>query len=156
LGPGRAQKRPDPVPTRGIAMMELVCPAGTPAALRAAVDAGAHTVYCGFADETNARNFPGPNFSRQELAQRIAYAHARGAKVLIAINTFPRAGDQALWHRAVSDAAGLDADAVILADPGLIAHAAQTHPHLRLHLSVQAAAANPDAINFHARTFGIR
>ena len=33
-------------------MMELVCPAGTPAALRAAVEAGAHSVYCGFADET--------------------------------------------------------------------------------------------------------
>ena len=49
-------------------MMELVCPAGTPAALRAAVDAGAHTVYCGFADETNARNFPGLNFRLDELA----------------------------------------------------------------------------------------
>ena len=47
-------------------MMELVCPAGTPAALRAAVEAGAHAVYCGFADETNARNFPGLNFSPEE------------------------------------------------------------------------------------------
>lgn len=137
-------------------MMELVCPAGTPAALRAAVDAGAHTVYCGFADETNARNFPGLNFSREELAEGVAYAHARGAHVLVAINTFPRAGDQALWHRAVADAARLGADAVILADPGLIAHAANAHPGLRLHLSVQAAAANPDAINFYAETFGIR
>jgi len=136
--------------------MELVCPAGTPAALRAAVDAGAHTVYCGFADETNARNFPGLNFAREELAEGIAYAHARGAHVLVAINTFPRAGDQALWHRAVGDAARLGADAVILADPGLIAHAANAHPGLRLHLSVQAAAANPDAINFYAETFGIR
>ncbi|WP_149765744.1 ubiquinone anaerobic biosynthesis protein UbiU [Paracoccus thiocyanatus] len=136
--------------------MELVCPAGTPAALRAAVDAGAHTVYCGFADETNARNFPGLNFSREELAEGVAYAHARGAHVLVAINTFPRAGDQALWHRAVADAARLGADAVILADPGLIAHAANAHPGLRLHLSVQAAAANPDAINFYAETFGIR
>ena len=35
--------------------MQLVCPAGTPAALRAAVDAGADTVYCGFRNETNAR-----------------------------------------------------------------------------------------------------
>ncbi|UFM64574.1 U32 family peptidase [Paracoccus sp. MA] len=136
--------------------MELVCPAGTPAALRAAVDAGAHTVYCGFADETNARNFPGLNFSREELAEGVAYAHARGAHVLVAINTFPRAGDQTLWHRAVADAARLGADAVILADLGLIAHAAEAHPGLRLHLSVQAAAANPDAINFYARTFGIR
>ena len=38
---------------------ELVCPAGTPAALRVAVIAGADAVYVGFNDETNARNFPG-------------------------------------------------------------------------------------------------
>ena len=137
-------------------MMELVCPAGTPAALRAAVDAGAHSVYCGFADETNARNFPGLNFSRPELAEGIAYATARGAKVLVAINTFPRAGEQALWHSALADAHAAGANAVILADIGLIAHAAETHPDLRLHLSVQAAAANPDAINLYASAFGIR
>jgi putative protease len=137
-------------------MMELVCPAGTPAALRAAVDAGAHTVYCGFADETNARNFPGLNFSREELAAGVAYATARGAKVLVAINTFPRAGAEPLWHRAISDAKAAGAHAVILADVGLLAHAAATHPDLRLHLSVQAAAANPDAINFYATAFGVK
>ena len=137
-------------------MMELVCPAGTPASLRAAVDAGAHAVYCGFADETNARNFPGLNFSREELAEGVAYAKARGAKVLVAINTFPRAGEQELWHAAVADAHAAGVYAVILADLGLIAHAAQAHPDLRLHLSVQAAAANPDAINFYAETFGVR
>ncbi|MCT8330514.1 ubiquinone anaerobic biosynthesis protein UbiU [Albidovulum sediminis] len=136
--------------------MELVCPAGTPAALRAAVEAGAHTVYCGFADETNARNFPGLNFSREEMAAGIDFAHDRGAKVLVAINTFPRAGAQDLWHRAVADAAAAGADAVILADIGLLAHAAERHPGLRLHLSVQAAAANPDAINLYAQAFGVR
>ncbi|PTE14412.1 ubiquinone anaerobic biosynthesis protein UbiU [Pseudogemmobacter blasticus] len=136
--------------------MELVCPAGTPAALRAAVEAGAHAIYCGFADETNARNFPGLNFSREELAEGVAHAHARGAKVLVAINTFPRAGDQALWHSAVADAEAAGADAVILADIGLLAHAAEKHPNLRLHLSVQAAAANPDAINLYAESFGVR
>lgn len=137
-------------------MMELVCPAGTPAALRAAVDAGAHTVYCDFADETNARNFPGLNFSREELAAGVAYATARGAKVLVAINTFPRAGAEPLWHRAIADANTAVAHAVILADVGLLAHAAATHPDLRLHLSVQAAAANPDAINFYASAFGVK
>ena len=137
-------------------MMELVCPAGTPAALRAAVEAGAHAVYCGFADETNARNFPGLNFSREELAEGVAHAHAKGSKVLVAINTFPRAGDQALWHSAVADAEAAGADAVILADIGLLAHAAEKHPSLRLHLSVQAAAANPDAINMYAESFGVK
>lgn len=136
--------------------MELVCPAGTPAALRAAVDAGAHAIYCGFADETNARNFPGLNFSRDDMAAGVAHAHARGAKLFVAINTFPRAGAEALWHRAVADAAQAGADAVILADLGLLAHAAERHPGLRLHLSVQAAAANPDAINLYAGAFGVK
>ena len=72
--------------------MELICPAGTPAALRAAVGAGADAVYCGFADATNARNFPGLNFSRREMAEGIAYAHRHEARVLVAINTFPAAG----------------------------------------------------------------
>ena len=136
--------------------LELVCPAGTPAALRTAVDAGAHTVYCGYNDETNARNFPGLNFSREEMGEGIAYAHKRGAKVLIAINTFPRAGAVEFWRKAVDDAARLKADAVILADLGLLDYAAKSRPELRLHLSVQAAAANADAINFYASAFGVK
>ena len=133
-----------------------MCPAGTPAALRAAVEAGADTVYCGFNDETNARNFPGLNFSRAEMADSIAYAHRRGAKVMIAVNTFPRAGAPELWHRAVDDVAALAADAVIVADMGLLDYAARQQPGLRLHLSVQAAAANPDAINFYCERFGVK
>ncbi|UWQ61035.1 U32 family peptidase (plasmid) [Leisingera caerulea] len=136
--------------------MEIVCPAGTPAALRAAVKAGAHAVYCGFNDETNARNFPGLNFNRSEMRDGVAFAHSHGAKVLVAVNTFPRAGDQPVWHRAVDDAKNAGADAVILADPGLLDYAARTHPGLRLHLSVQAAAANADIINYYAGTFGVK
>lgn len=141
-------------PARG--PLELVCPAGTPAALKTVVDAGTDTVYCGFADETNARNFPGLNFSRAEMREGIAYAHRRGVNVLIAINTFPRAGALELWHRAVDDAVAAGADAVILADIGLIAYAAEHHPEARRHLSVQAAASNPDAIGFYADNFGVR
>lgn len=136
--------------------LELVCPAGTPAALRAAVDAGGDAVYLGFRDETNARNFPGLNFSRDELAEGIAYAGRHGAKILVAINTYPRAGDPGPWLRAVDDAAALGAWAVILADIGLLDYAANKHPDLRRHLSVQAAAANPEAINFYHEAFGVK
>jgi putative protease len=136
--------------------LELVCPAGTPAALRTAVEAGADSVYCGFNDETNARNFPGLNFSREELAAAVAYAQLRGARVLVAINTFPRAGACGLWQRAVDDAAQLGADAVILADLGLLAYAAECQPQLRRHLSVQAAASNADAIRFYVEAFGVK
>jgi putative protease len=136
--------------------MELICPAGTPAALRAAVDAGADAVYCGFRDETNARNFPGLNFSREELAAGIAYAHRHGVKVLIAINTFARAGAVDVWKRAVDAAAEAGADALIVADIGVLDYAVLHHPGQRLHLSVQAAAANPDAIEFYVEEFGVR
>ncbi len=137
-------------------VMEIVCPAGTPAALRAAVKAGAHSVYCGFADETNARNFPGLNFARDEMREGVAFAHAHGSKVLIAINTFARAGDEHIWHAALHDAAQAGADAVILADPGLLDYAARNLAGLRRHLSVQAAAANADIINLYAREFAIK
>ncbi|MDR3440069.1 peptidase U32 family protein [Telmatospirillum sp.] len=136
--------------------VELVCPAGTPAALRAAVDAGADSVYLGFRDETNARNFPGLNFSRDELATGLAYAHERGTKVFVAINTFPRAGAPELWHKAVDDAARLKVDAVIMADLGLCDYTARHHPELRLHLSVQASASSAEAIRFYHEAFGIR
>lgn len=137
------------------AYLELVCPAGTPAALRVAVDAGADTVYCGFRDCTNARNYPGLNFDRKEMRDGIAYAHARGRRVLVAVNTFPRAGDVAFWQRAVDDAADCGADAVILSDIGVLDYATRRHPTLRRHLSVQAAASNPLSIDFYREEFGI-
>ena len=136
--------------------LELVCPAGTPAALRAAVDAGADVVYVGFRDATNARNFPGLNFSRKELADGIDYAHKQGAEVYVAINTFPEAGNAEPWHQAVDDAAQYGADAAILADIGLLAYATDTHPDLRRHLSVQASASNPDAIRFYQDAFDVK
>ncbi len=136
--------------------LELVCPAGTPASLRAAVDAGAHAVYLGFRDETNARNFPGLNFSRPELAEGVAYAHDHGTKVLVAINTFPQAGNPGPWHEAVADAETCGADAVILADIGLLDYTAKNHPDLRRHLSVQASASNAEAIRFYHEEFGVK
>lgn len=136
--------------------LELVCPAGTPAALRAAVGAGADVVYVGFRDETNARNFPGLNFSRDELADGIAFAHAQGAQVYLACNTYPTAGREDIWRRAVDDAARLGVDALILADIGLLDYAVRTHPDLRLHLSVQASASNVEAITFYAHRFGVK
>jgi collagenase-like PrtC family protease len=135
---------------------ELICPAGNPAALRTAIEAGADAVYVGFADDTNARNFPGLNFSRPAMHLAVQTAHAAGRKLLIAINSFPRAGEQALWHRAVDDAAEMGADAVILADIGLLDYASKKHPGLRLHLSVQASASSPEAIRFYHEAFGVK
>ncbi|CAH1662082.1 ubiquinone anaerobic biosynthesis protein UbiU [Chelatococcus asaccharovorans] len=136
--------------------IELVCPAGTPATLRAAVQAGADAVYCGFRDETNARNFPGLNFSTEEMAEGVRFAHAHGSKVLVAINTFGRVGSVDMWRKAADAAAGCGADAIIAADIAVLDHVARNHRQIRLHLSVQAAAATPEAIGFYVETFGVR
>jgi O2-independent ubiquinone biosynthesis protein UbiU len=136
--------------------LDLVCPAGSLPALRNAVDMGADCVYIGLRDATNARNFAGLNFDEAAIATGIRYAHARGVNVLVAINTYPPAGGMAPWFAAVDKAAELGADAVILADAGLMKYAAREHPNLRLHLSVQASATNYDAINFYHEQFGIR
>jgi putative protease len=135
---------------------ELVCPAGTPASLRTAVDAGADAVYCGFQNATNARNFPGLNFTPPEMQKSVAYAHERGTKVLLAVNTFPPAGKTELWKEAIGYAVKFDMDAVIVADMGVAAYAAREYPGQRLHLSVQAGASSPEAIKFHCREFNIR
>ena len=135
---------------------ELVCPAGTPAALRTAADAGADAIYCGFQNATNARNFPGLNFTIEEMEQSVPYAHERGSKVLLAINTFPPAGKFDLWTGAIDQGARIGVDAFIVADIGVAAYAAEKYPEKRLHLSVQAAASSPEAIQYYCREFGVK
>lgn len=137
-------------------MLELVCPAGSLPALKAAVDNGADTVYFGYKNDTNARNFAGLNFDQKSLVEGIRYAHQRGKKVLMAINTFPQPGREADWHKAVDGAAELGVDAAILADVGLLDYASRRHPELRLHLSVQGSATSYEAVNFAQREFGVQ
>src|SRR5512133_3237973 len=134
---------------------DLVCPAGSLPALRAAVDNGANCVYLGLRDATNARNFAGLNFDEKAIATGIAYAHERDCKVFMALNTYPQAGNPAPWRAGMDKAVDLGVDAVILADPGLMQYAARHHPKLRLHLSVQGSATNYDAINFYREQFGV-
>lgn len=135
---------------------ELVCPAGTPAGLRTAVDAGADAIYCGFQGPTNARNFPGLNFTIAEMESSVAYAQARDAKVLAAINSFPTAGRTNIWKDTIDEAARIGVDAIIIADIGMADYLHRTHPDQRIHLSVQAGASSAEAINYYCREFDIK
>jgi putative protease len=135
---------------------ELVCPAGSLPALKAAVDNGADTVYFGLKNATNARNFAGLNFDDKTAREGIRYARAKGRKVLMAINTYAQGADISRWKQAVDEAADLGVDAVILADLGLMDYAVKRHPDLRLHLSVQGSATHYEAINLARDLFGIR
>ncbi len=135
---------------------ELVCPAGSLRALQLAVDAGADAVYLGLKDATNARNFAGLNFDDAQVRDGVAYAHARGAKVLMALNTFADARDIGPWQRAVDTAVAMGADALIVADTAVMAYCRDHHPALRLHLSVQASATSYEAIEFYRERYAIQ
>jgi putative protease len=136
--------------------MELVCPAGNLPSLKAAVDNGANAVYTGFRDDTNARHFAGLNFTLDKLAEGIRYARRKGVRVFIALNTYPRSDGFQRWQQAVDHAADLGVDALIAADIGVLDYAAQHHPQLNLHLSVQGSATNYEALRFYSEHFGIK
>jgi len=128
---------PAPVPAALAAPRcpELVCLAGSLPALRAAVDHGADSVYLGLRHATHARNVAGLHFDDAAIATGIRYAHDRGVHVFVALDTYPQASHPQPWRQAVDQAVGMGADAILLADPGLMQYAARTHPQLRLHLS---------------------
>ncbi|MFA5662441.1 peptidase U32 family protein [Castellaniella sp.] len=153
--PVSASTRPGVIHHHDDSRFELVCPAGSLPALRAAVDHGADCVYLGFRDATNARNFAGLNFDEAAIAEGIRYAHARQRKVLLALNTYPQPDAWQVWRQAVDRAAEAGVDALIVADPGLMAYASRHYPGLRLHLSVQGSATNYEAIQFYHEHFGV-
>jgi len=136
--------------------VEIISPAGNIASLRAAVDNGADAVYLGFSDSTNARNFEGLNFTRSELIDGMDYARSNESRVFVAINTFPQAETCPKWYEAVDAAVELGADALIIANLGVLRYARETYPEAAIHLSTQASASNYESINFYSRHFGIR
>ncbi len=135
---------------------EVVSPAGNIASLKAAVDAGADAVYLGFNDSTNARNFEGLNFTPAEIKDGIKYIRSKGRKFYVAINTFPQGDTYPKWYKAVDNAVELGADAVIIANLGILRYARKRYPHANLHLSTQASSSNYESINFYKKHFGIK
>ena len=136
--------------------LELVAPAGNLKALKSAVDNGADAVYVGFRDNSNARNFPGLNFSLEEMRKGLQYVRQAGKRLFLAVNTYPTPVAWDTATKAVDNAAAIGVDALILADIGLMQYAVERYPELRLHLSVQGSATNRHAIAFYHEHFGIK
>ena len=137
-------------------MIELVCPAGNFPALKEAVNNGANAVYIGFKDDTNARHFAGLNFNEKNLPKAIEYAHQRGTKVFVAINTYPQPDGWQRWKKAVDMASELGVDALIIADIGILDYAANHHPQMSRHLSVQGSATSYESLKYYQQNFGIK
>ena len=114
---------------------ELLCPAGSPAAFDAAIDAGADAIYVGgvaFNARINAKNF-----TEDEMREAIARAHAYGVKVYIAANTLVYDKEMSAFLRAAESAYLSGADAFIVADLGAAAQLRKYLPNVELHASTQ-------------------
>jgi putative protease len=128
---------------------ELLAPAGSPDALKAAVAAGADAVYIS-GKRFGARRFA-PNFNEKELEEAIDYAHIRGIKVYVTVNTLIREDelqDAALYLLKLYE---MGADAVLVQDVGLTGLARQVAPELDLHASTQMTIHNSAGVAWALR-----
>lgn len=134
-------------------MVELLAPAGTPDALRAAIAAGADAVYVGLGS-FNARAANG-GFSLAELSSACVLAHAHGARVYATLNVYVRDDELGDAVALAGSALAAGADALIVADMGLITRIRAALPGAELHLSTQAGAQCAAAVDFAARELGV-
>ncbi len=128
---------------------ELLCPAGSPLAMDAAIDGGADAVYMG-GRLFNARILA-KNFTDQELAEAIAKAHSYGTKVYITLNTLIYDREMSELLRAAENIYRCSADGVIIADIGAAAVLHRYLPELPLHASTQMSGHSADAARFLSR-----
>ncbi len=119
---------------------ELLCPAGSPEALDAAIDGGADAVYLGgalFNARMNAKNFGG-----DALRSAVLRAHLYGVKVYLTLNTLVTDRELPAFVEAATEAARAGADALIIADLGGAAAVHRVIPSLELHASTQMSGQN--------------
>lgn len=114
---------------------ELLAPAGSPEALRAAVDSGADAVYLGWG-AFNARR-GAKNFSDEEFAQAVVYCHVRGARVFLTLNILLSDRELPAALETARTASRLGVDAVLVQDWGLFDLLRRALPDLPLHASTQ-------------------
>ena len=123
-------------PSSRTRLPELLAPAGTLDAFKAALAAGADAIYCGLSSFNARRN--AENMDLATFAHACEMAHLAGSRVYVTTNILVRQDEMADALRLVHDAAAAGADAFIVADWGLLAHIRELWPEIELHLSTQA------------------
>ena len=130
----------------GLRTPELLLPAGTLEKMRTAYAFGADAVYAGQPRYSlRARN---NEFRMEELRTGIAEAHALGKKLFVASNLMPHNAKVKTYMADMEPVIAMQPDALIMADPGLIAMVRERWPEVPVHLSVQANTVNYAAVKF--------
>ena len=124
--------------------MEILSPAGSPEAVRAAVYAGADAVYLGYGPFNARRN--ARNFDAAELQEAITLCHLYGVKVYLTLNTLASDREVSQAAQVAVEASGLGVDAILVQDMGLLQVVRQVAPDVHLHASTQMTIHNLDGV----------
>ena len=125
-------------------MLELLSPAGSMEALRAAVQNGADAVYLGYGNFNARRN--AKNFSEEEFAQAVSYCHLRGCRLYLTLNTLVTDREMEGAAQCAAQASALGVDAVLVQDLGILRMLRQAAPDLPVHASTQMTVHNLDGV----------
>ncbi|MGM9550633.1 MAG: DUF3656 domain-containing protein [Clostridia bacterium] len=120
--------------------IELLSPAGGFEALRAAVQNGADAVYLG--EKNFSARKSAENFFDDDLKDAVAYAHERGVKVFLALNTLLKNNEISLFEKSVETSLNCGVDALIIQDFGGAEIAKSVCPKMPIHASTQMSAHN--------------
>ena len=115
---------------------EILSPAGNFEKMRAAILYGADAVY--LSGQLFGMRAAADNFSTDELREAVAYAHKRGVKVYLTVNTMPREHEYGMLRSYFEQLKGIDVDALIIADIGVLMLAREVIPEKEIHVSTQA------------------
>ena len=129
---------------------ELLAPAGSFDCLKAAVQNGADAVYVGL--KTGSARMGAENFSLSELKDAIEYAHIRGVRVYLALNTLICDDEFCQTYDLAKNAADIGVDALILQDLGLACKILENKPEFgcEVHASTQMSVYNKEGVKFLA------
>ncbi len=123
---------------------EILAPAGSLDALKAAVRCGANAVYLGGKVLNARRN--ASNFSDEELKNAVEYCHARNVKVYQTLNTLVSDSELETAYEAVKSACEANVDALILQDLGLAAIVRRVSVSMPMHASTQMSVQSIEGI----------
>ena len=122
---------------------EILSPAGNFEKMRAAILYGADAVY--LAGHIFGMRAAADNFSVEELSEAVEYAHERGVKVYLTLNTMPRENEYELLRKYLLDLSHIAIDAMIIADVGVLMLVKELLPNMEIHISTQANATSAAA-----------
>ena len=128
---------------------ELLLPAKDLEVLKTAVRYGADAVYIG--GEAYGLRAKARNFSPEDMAEGIRFAHERGVKVYVTANILAHNSDLKGAEQYFGQLAQMKPDAILVADPGMFTLAQKACPEIPLHISTQANNTNYETFNFWFR-----